>query len=403
MSCRTLLSFLAALSITTACDPRRPDGSETSALLGYTPSNVLLTADLFDGVGDVVLDDDRCTIGAVAPGRLNCGSDLDGYQISEGIGTEGDTLRIVTLRSLLVTEGSVVEVSGDEPLVIVALDSIDIQGELLVQYGELGGATTSGSGGIGLEMARLLAPRGHRLVLASRDPGRLQAAADELRRAHGAEVHAHAIDLSEPGAAQRLFDHTQRQGLHIDALVNNAGFGAIEEHVAIDAVQLQRMLQLDVVAVAELCHRYGGAMKHRRAGRILNVASTAAFQPTPYFAAYGAAKAFVLNFSEALAMELEDHGVSVCCLAPGPTDTAFFDTLDPRRVSGGHFFGKAGRADPREVAAAGVALMLGGGLTRVVGLRNRLMILGNRFVPRSMVATVSKRMLRPLDVAKDAK
>jgi short-subunit dehydrogenase len=262
---------------------------------------------------------------------------------------------------------------------------------------------TGGSGGIGLEMARLLAARGHHLVLASRDPGRLQAAADELRRAHGAEVHAHAIDLSEPGAAQRLFDHTQRQGLHIDALVNNAGFGAIEEHVAIDAVQLQRMLQLDVVAVAELCHRYGGAMKQRRAGRILNVASTAAFQPTPYFAAYGAAKAFVLNFSEALAMELEDHGVSVCCLAPGPTDTAFFDTLDPRRVSGGHFFGKAGRADPREVAAAGVALMLGGGLTRVVGWRNRLMILGNRFVPRSMVATVSKRMLRPLDVAKYAK
>jgi short-subunit dehydrogenase len=145
---------------------------------------------------------------------------------------------------------------------------------------------TGGSGGIGLEMARLLAARGHHLVLASRDPGRLQAAADELRRAHGAEVHAHAIDLSEPGAAQRLFDHTQRQGLHIDALVNNAGFGAIEEHVAIDAVQLQRMLQLDVVAVAELCHRYGGAMKQRRAGRILNVASTAAFQPTPYFAAY---------------------------------------------------------------------------------------------------------------------
>jgi short-subunit dehydrogenase len=262
---------------------------------------------------------------------------------------------------------------------------------------------TGGSGGIGLEMARLLAARGHHLVLVSRDAGRLQAAADALRRTHDTEVHLHAIDLSEPGAAQRLFEHTQRQGLRIDALVNNAGFGVVDEHVAIDAAQLHRMLQLDVVAVAELCHRYGGAMKQRRAGRILNVASTAAFQPTPYFAAYGAAKAFVLNFSEALAMELEDHGVSVCCLAPGPTDTAFFDTLDPRRVSGGHFFGKAGRADPREVAAAGVALMLGGGLTRVVGWRNRLMILGNRFVPRSMVATVSKRMLRPLDVAKYAK
>lgn len=257
---------------------------------------------------------------------------------------------------------------------------------------------TGGSGGIGLQMARLLAARGHRLVLASRDAGRLQAAADELHRAHGAEVHVHAIDLSEPGAAQRLFEHTQHQGLRIDALVNNAGFGIVEEHVAIDAAQLQRMLQLDVVAVAELCHRYGGEMKRRRAGRILNVASTAAFQPTPYFAAYGAAKAFVLNFSEALAKEMEDHGVSVGCLAPGPTDTAFFDGVDPQRIAGGHHFGKAGRADPRDVAAAGVELLLGGGLTRVVGLTNRVMVLGNRFAPRAVVAAVSKRLLRPLDL-----
>ena len=123
---------------------------------------------------------------------------------------------------------------------------------------------TGGSGGIGLEMARLLAARGHRLVLASRDAGRLEAAASELRRAHGAEVLVFAVDLSEPGAAQRVFEHTQHQGLRIDVLVNNAGFGVVEEHVAIDVAQLQRMLQLDVLAVAELCHRYGGEMKRRR-------------------------------------------------------------------------------------------------------------------------------------------
>lgn len=256
---------------------------------------------------------------------------------------------------------------------------------------------TGGGTGIGLEMARLLAARGHRLVLVGRDPGRLQRAEDELRHAHGIEVHAHAADLSEPAAAQRLFEHTRRQGLRIDALVNNAGFGVLDEHVLIDAAQLQRMLQLNVVAVAELCHRYGGEMRRRRAGRILNVASTAAFQPTPYFAAYGAAKAFVLNFSEALAMEMQDHGVSVGCLAPGPTDTAFFDAVDPRRIAGSHHFGKAGRADPRDVAAAGVALMLDGGLTSVVGLTNRLMALANRFAPRATVAAMSKRLLRPLD------
>ena len=256
---------------------------------------------------------------------------------------------------------------------------------------------TGGSGGIGLEMARLLAVRGHRLVLVSRDASRLRAAADDLRRAHDVDVHVHAIDLSEPGAAQRLFEHTQREGQQIDSLVNNAGFGVVEEHVSMDPGQLHRMLQLDVVAVAELCHRYGSAMKQRRAGRILNVASTAAFQPTPYFAAYGAAKAFVLNFSEALAKEMEDHGVSVSCLAPGPTDTAFFDGTNPQRIAGDHFFGKAGRADPRVVAEVGVALMLGGGLTRVVGFMNQVLILGNRFVPRPLVAAISKRMLRPLD------
>lgn len=257
---------------------------------------------------------------------------------------------------------------------------------------------TGASSGIGLEMARLLAARGHRLVLASRDAGRLHGAADALRSVHGTEVHVHAIDLSEIGAAQRLFDATEGAGLQVDALVNNAGFGVFDEHVAIDAGQLQRMLQLDVVAVAELCHRFGAAMKRRRAGRILNVASTAAFQPTPYFAAYGAAKAFVLNFSEALAKELEDHGVGVSCLAPGPTDTAFFDSIDPRRIAGSHFFRKAGRADPRGVADAGVDLLLNGGLSRVVGLANQMTVLGNRFAPRAMVAAVSKRLLRPLQI-----
>lgn len=257
---------------------------------------------------------------------------------------------------------------------------------------------TGASSGIGLEMARLLAARGHRLVLASRDAQRLHGAADALRSAHGADVHVHAIDLSEPAAAQRLFDATEGAGLQVDALVNNAGVGVFGEHVSMDAEQLPRMLQLDVVAVAELCHRFGGAMKRRGAGRILNVASTAAYQPTPYFAAYGAAKAFVLNFSEALAKELEDHGVGVSCLAPGPTDTAFFDSIDPRQIGGRHFFRKAGRVHPRGVAEAGVDLLLNGGLSRVVGLANQVTVLGNRFAPRSVVAALSKRLLRPLQI-----
>ncbi|NCZ47669.1 MAG: SDR family NAD(P)-dependent oxidoreductase, partial [Betaproteobacteria bacterium] len=130
-------------------------------------------------------------------------------------------------------------------------------------------------------------------------------------------------------------------------------------------------------------------------------ASTAAFQPTPYFAAYGASKSFVLNFSEALAKEMEDYGVSVSCLAPGPTDTAFFDGVDPQRIDGGHFFRKSARADPSGVAQQGVELMLRGGMTHVVGAINRFMILGNRLAPRPVVAAISKHLLRPAAVKSD--
>jgi short-subunit dehydrogenase len=138
-------------------------------------------------------------------------------------------------------------------------------------------------------------------------------------------------------------------------------------------------------------------MKHRGAGRILNIASAAAYQPTPYFGAYGASKAFVLNFSEALAKEMEDFGVSVSCLSPGPTATAFFDEVDPRRIAGGHHCGVARRADPGAVARAGIDLMLSAGMSRVVGLGNQVLVFANRFAPRAMVAALSKRLLRPLD------
>lgn len=257
---------------------------------------------------------------------------------------------------------------------------------------------TGGSGGIGLEMARLLASHGHRLLLVSRDAARLDSAVQELRQVYGAEVYFHAIDLSEPGAAKALVNHTEQQQLCIDTLINNAGFGIVEQHVVIDLESIFRMLQLNVVAVAELCQLYGALMKQRHAGRILNIASTAGFQPTPYLAAYGASKAFVLNFSEALAKELDDYGVSVSCLAPGPTDTAFFDGVDPQRIDDEHFFRKSARADPRAVAQEGVDLMLRGGLTHVVGAMNRFMILGNRLTPRPLVAAISKRLLRPAAV-----
>jgi short-subunit dehydrogenase len=256
---------------------------------------------------------------------------------------------------------------------------------------------TGASSGIGLNMARLLATRNHRLVLVSRSNDRLEVVANELRQRTTAEVITFAVDLSEPESADQLNSFCETHQLQIDILINNAGFGIFDEHVAIDPKKLRQMLQLNVIAIAELCQIFGVKMKRRRSGIILNVASTAAYQATPYFAAYGASKSFVLCFSEALAKELEDYDVQVSCLAPGPTDTAFFDAMDPKQIADGHMFQKAGRTDVHTVAQAGVDLLDYGGMTNVVGLSNRLTVLGNRFLPRSIVASVSKRLLKPIN------
>jgi short-subunit dehydrogenase len=256
---------------------------------------------------------------------------------------------------------------------------------------------TGASSGIGLGIARILATRSHRLVLVSRSDDRLEVVANELRQHTSTEVITYAIDLSEPESAERLFRFCEAKQLQIDILINNAGFGIFDEHVAIDQKKLTQMLQLNVIAVAELCQIFGAQMKRRRSGVILNVASTAAYQATPYFAAYGASKSFVLCFSEALAKELEDFDVQVSCLAPGATDTAFFDAMDPKQIADGHMFQKGARTDVGTVAQAGVDLLDHGGMTRVVGFTNRLAVLGNRFLPRSIVASVSKRLLKPMD------
>ena len=253
---------------------------------------------------------------------------------------------------------------------------------------------TGASSGIGLEMAALLAGRGVDLVLVARSADKLEGLGEKLRRERGVTVHALSVDLSEPDGARRVFDFTRAQGIEIDILVNNAGVGVFGEHTALDRDKLDRMLQLNINAVCDLCHLFGAGMRQRKKGRILNVASTAAYQPVPFFAAYGASKAFVLNFSEALAKEMEDHGVTVSCLSPGPTDTGFFSEIDQEGIRNSQF-DKAGRAGAREVAEIGIQMMFKGQLSRIVGTTNNLVAFSSRLAPRSMVANISKLMLRP--------
>lgn len=250
---------------------------------------------------------------------------------------------------------------------------------------------TGASQGIGRELALLLAAEGHALVLVARNEARLLALAAQIRSTHAVAVTTVALDLAAPDAARTLFERTR--GTVIETLVNNAGVGIYGEHTELAPDRLDQMLRLNITTLSELCLLYGAEMKTRRSGKILNIASTAAYQPTPWFAAYGASKAFVLNFSEALAMELRDHGVTVSCLSPGPTDTGFFGEIDAAGVANPHFE-KSGRDDVRKVAQIGVDMLATGQLSRIVGAKNKLRAWSARIATRAMVARISRGVMR---------
>jgi hypothetical protein len=252
---------------------------------------------------------------------------------------------------------------------------------------------TGASRGIGYEMARILASHGNNLLLVSRNENELKDIASNFNKDFGVDVYTYAIDLSEANAANILFEHSQRMGYQIDMLINNAGYGMFGDHVDIDIQSIRQMLSINITTLTELCTLFGSEMKSRRFGRILNIASAAAYQPTPYLAAYGASKSFVLNFSEALCKELEDYNVTVSCLCPGSTDTNFFNDIDYKKLSIVNPLHKSRRLKSEKVAIAGVNLLLSGNMNRIVGVSNHLLAFTNRFSPRWLVATVSKLLL----------
>lgn len=182
---------------------------------------------------------------------------------------------------------------------------------------------TGASAGIGEGLARRFAADGARLVLVARSADRLRKLADELQSHYGVEHVILSLDLSVPGAAQELFDELNRRGIVIDVLVNNAGFGHNDRFSA-TSIDLQlNMVQLNISALLHLTHLISQQMILRRKGAILNLGSTASFQPGPYAAVYFATKAFVLSFSESLWEELREYNIQVTCLCPGPTRTEF--------------------------------------------------------------------------------
>lgn len=239
---------------------------------------------------------------------------------------------------------------------------------------------TGASAGLGVEFARQLSKRGYRLVLAARRKDRLEVLAKELGNAR-----AVGIDLSGHNAAAELMADMGQAGEEVDLLVNNAGFGLIGRFAKADSRRLREMIDLNVGALTDLCRAIAPAMIERGSGGIINVASTAAFQPGPKMAVYFATKAYVLSFTEALHEELKPHGIKVTCLCPGPTRTEFGE------VAGFHGSGMFDRVamEAPEVVEAGLNGLERNHAVVVPGFFNKTVAASTRFAPRPLVRKIA--------------
>jgi hypothetical protein len=244
---------------------------------------------------------------------------------------------------------------------------------------------TGASGGIGYELAKLFARDHHNLVLVARSADKLAQVATELQ-AHGITVKTIALDLAAPPAPKFLFDQVQREGVIIDVLINNAGFGIFGEFAQMPEQEILGQIDLNIRALTELTRLFLPAMVKRRSGRIMNVASTAAFQPGPLIAVYYATKAYVLSFSEAIANELRHSGVTVTCFCPGATHTDFARRAG---IENSRIF-KLGAMSAEKVALDGYRAVMEGRTLAVSGVHNWVVAQANRLAPRKMATAVSR-------------
>ena len=239
---------------------------------------------------------------------------------------------------------------------------------------------TGASAGLGVEFARQLSKRGYRLVLAARRKERLEALAREL-----GNTRPVTVDLSKTGASADLMAHLESAGERVDLLINNAGFGLIGRFAGVDPKRLRQMIDLNVGTLTDLCRAVAPGMIERKSGGIINVASTAAFQPGPNMAVYFATKAYVLSFTEALHEELKPHGVKVSCLCPGPTRTEFGEVAG---FSGSGAFDRVAMDVP-EVVATGIEGLNKNRAVVVPGFVNKIGAASTRFAPRSVVRKIA--------------
>ena len=248
---------------------------------------------------------------------------------------------------------------------------------------------TGASGGIGYELARVFARHKHNLVLVARSADKLEQLAQQLQQEFGIKVLVIPADLSLPRAAAAVFEQLQRANIQIDFLVNNAGFGNYGLFMETDWPKEEQMINLNIAALTHFTKVFGQEMVKNRSGRILNVASTAAFQPGPLMAVYYATKAYVLSFSEAIANELQGTGVTVTALCPGPTESGF---VDAAALHNSKLFKGKKIATSREVAEYGYQALIRGRIVAVQGTTNKVMAKFVKFIPRKWQTAIVRKI-----------
>ena len=254
---------------------------------------------------------------------------------------------------------------------------------------------TGASGGIGLEFARIHADNKYDLVLVARNETKLLYIKKELENEFGITAHVFATDLSVEGNVNSVVEFTDKNNIRVDHLINNAGIGVFGKFNESDLESNLQLMDLNNRALVILTKLYSDKMVKHGYGKVLNVASTAAFGPGPFYACYFASKAFVLSFSEAIHSELENTGVSVTTLCPGPTETGFVAATTGMVKSG--LFAKQKVSSPQEVAKDGYDAMMDNESLIISGLMNKILVFSMRFAPRSWVTALTKSITKPLD------
>lgn len=249
---------------------------------------------------------------------------------------------------------------------------------------------TGASSGIGLEIAKILANKKHNLIIVARSIDKLQSLKNELKQKHDIDIVVIQKDLAQPGSAQELYSEIKEKNLSVDTLINNAGFSQQDAFKDIPLNREQDMMQLNMITLVELTKLFLPNMLEQKQGRILNVASTAAYLPGPYMAVYYASKAFVRNFSEAIATELQGTGVTVTALCPGITETGFQKEAGAQHLTRGG----APVVDAAEVARQAIEGMEKGKRIVIPGILNQFMVFLFRFIPRKFLASAAGRFNR---------